>query len=87
MFSDDIPAFHADPGADKRKGKVQVGNAAMAVHFGSCVFRRDLVARFADRPCRPFHQHRHPALPPPPDQPLPADLVRDMVAARLAGIG
>ncbi len=80
VFSYGVPAFRVGPG----KGKVLVGYAAMKAHCGFYVFEGDLVARFADRlgafsiakgTVRFTQSH-----------PLPRDLVREMVKARLAEI-
>ena len=78
VFSYGIPAFRVGPG----KGKVLAGYAAMTAHCGFYVFEGDLVGRFADRlgdfsTAKGTIRFR-------PDHPLPAPLVAELVAARLA---
>lgn len=81
MFSYGIPAFRSRPGRDE----VLVGHAAMTAHCGFYLCEGDLVGRFADRlgdvSTAPGTVRFTP------DHPLPAALMRDMVAARLAEIG
>ena len=81
VFSYGIPAFRVGPG----KGKVLVGYAAMKAHCGLYVFEGELVARFADQ--LTGYSTAKGTIRFTPEAPLPADLVADLVAARLAEIG
>jgi len=81
VFSYGIPAFRAGSG----KGKVLVGYAAMKAHCGFYVFEGDLVSRFAGK-LAGFSTSTG-TVRFTPEHPLPAALVREIVAARLAEIG
>jgi len=81
VFSYGIPAFRVGPG----KGKVLVGYAAMKAHCGLYLFEGDLVGRFADR-LAGFSTAKG-TIRFTPEAPLPAALVADLVAARLAELG
>ena len=81
VFSYGVPAFRVGPGA----GKVLLGYAAMKSHLGLYVFEGELVARFADR-LAGFSTAKG-TIRFTPDAPLPAALVAEIVAARLAEIG
>lgn len=81
VFSYGIPAFRAGSG----KGKVLVGYAAMKAHCGLYLFEGDLVGRFADR-LAGFSTAKG-TIRFTPEAPLPAALVADLVAARLAELG
>ncbi|GKY89035.1 iron chaperone [Sinisalibacter aestuarii] len=81
VFSYGVPAFRIGPGT----GKVLVGYAAMRAHCGLYVFEGELVARFADK-LAGFSTAKG-TIRFTPDAPLPAALVAEIVAARLAELG
>lgn len=81
VFSYGVPAFRVGSG----QGKVLVGYAAMKAHCGFYVFEGDLVRRFKDR-LAGFSTAKG-TIRFTPDAPLPAALVAEIVAARLAEIG
>jgi len=83
VFSYGIPAFRS--GSGPGKGKVLVGYAAMKAHCGFYVFEGDLVGRFADR-LKGFSTAKG-TIRFTPEHPLPAPLVAEIVAARLAELG
>jgi len=66
------------------KGKVLAGFASMKAHCGLYFFDDTLVERFADR----LEEISFSAgtVRFTPNDPLPPDLVRDMIAARLADL-
>ena len=81
VFSYGVPAFRVGAGA----GKVLLGYAAMKSHLGLYVFEGELVARFANK-LEGFSIAKG-TIRFTPDAPLPAALVAEVVAAKLAEIG
>lgn len=81
VFSYGVPAFRVGPGA----GKVLLGYAAMKTHLGLYVFEGELVARFAKQLAG--YSTAKGTIRFTPDAPLPAALVAEIVAAKLAEIG
>lgn len=76
-----MPAFRVGPAT----GRVLLGYAAMKTHLGLYVFEGELVARFADK-LEGFSTAKG-TIRFTPDAPLPAGLVAEITAARLAEIG
>lgn len=81
VMSYGIPAWRAGPG----RGKVIVGYAAMKAHLGFYAFDGDVIGRFADR--LGGWASAKSTIRFTPDTPLPDDLVRDIVIARLRAAG
>ena len=76
-----IPAYRVGPGT----GGVLTGYASMKKHCGLYFFDETLVARFADR-LSDFSISTG-TIRFTPDHPMPPELVRDMIAARLDDLG
>lgn len=80
VFSYGLPAFRVAPG----KSKVLLGYAATKQHLSLYPFDSDVVAEFADR-LAGFSTSKG-TIRFTPDHPLPADLIQDITAARLAKV-